>query len=264
MVATRELSAKMSLFEIMFFRNSTALLFLSPFLARIGVRGLATEKFKLHASRAVIQFGAQYSWVYGVALLPIAEVMALEFSIPIWVALLAIPFLRETMPFHKWAATALGFAGVLIILRPGLAVVQPAALIVLAGCIAFAANHVMIKYLTRTESALVIVFYINVCQLPLSLVPSLFTWVTPDLTDVPWILMWGGAGLLGNYCMARALKLADATLLAPVDFLRLPATALAGYLVYREALDPLTALGAVVIFAGNYYSVRHETRRSKA
>jgi drug/metabolite transporter (DMT)-like permease len=253
----------MAAIEIVFFRNATALVLLLPFVWRVGLRGVATRKIGWHAGRAAIQIVAQFTWVYGITHLPLAEVMALEFSIPIWVALIAIPFLGERMTLHKWAATILGFAGVLVILRPGVAVVDPAALIVLGGCIVFALNHVLIKYLTRTEDALVIVFYINLCQLPLGLVPSLFVWVTPGLADMPWIVLWGGAGLLGNYAMARALHLADATLLAPIDFLRLPFTALAAYLVYREALDPLTALGAAVIFGANYYSVRKEARHPK-
>jgi len=260
MVAVRELTSELPKVEIMFFRNIIAVVVLTPFLWRGGLRGLGTRRGWVHGGRAAIQFTAQFTWVYGVALLPLAEVTSLEFTIPVWTALLAIPLLGERMGRHRWIATLGGFAGVLIILRPGAAVISPAALVVLAGCVAFAANHVAVKYLTRHDDPKLIVFYMNVLQLPMGLIPALFVWVWPAWSDAPWILAWGLAGLAANYAMARAFRLADATLMAPLDFLRLPLVALVAYLVYAEALDVWVALGAAMIFGGNYYSVWREAR----
>ena len=261
MVSARQLSTTMSAFQILGFRNLIGVLILLPFLWRGGWAGLASRRLPLHGARAAIQFAAQFCWIYGVALLPLAEVTALEFTVPIWTALLAMPLLAERMGPHKWLATVGGFAGVLVMLRPGVAAVSPAAVVVLAGCVCFAANHVAVKYLTRTDDAKLIVFYMNAFQLPAAMIPAAFLWVTPAAADVPWIAVWGTAGLLGNYAMARAFRLADATLISPLDFLRLPFVAVIGYAAYGEAVEPWTVLGALIIFGSNYLSVEREARR---
>ncbi len=141
--------------------------------------------------------------------------------------------------------------------------VSPVALVVIAGAACFAASGVLVKYLTRTEDATMIVFYMNLLQLPIVTIPALFVWVHPDLADWPWIVAWGLAGLGAHYTMARGLRLADITLIFPLDFLRLPLIAVVGWLLYAEALDPWTVLGAAIIFAGNYQSVRHEARKKE-
>ena len=261
MISARQLSTTMSAFEILGFRSLIGVLILLPFMWRGGRASLTTRKLPLHGGRAVIQFSAQFCWIYGVALLPLVEVTALEFTVPIWTALLAMPLLAERMGIPKWLATLGGFAGVVVMLRPGITAVSPAALVVLAGCILFAANHVAVKYLTRSDDPKLIVFYMNAFQLPMGLIPAAFMWVTPAAADFPWIAVWGTAGLLGNYSMARAFRLADATLISPLDFLRLPFIAIIGYFVYSEAVELWTLLGAAIIFGSNYFSVEHEARR---
>jgi drug/metabolite transporter (DMT)-like permease len=175
-------------------------------------------------------------------------------------------FLGETMWRHKWIATILGFAGALIILQPEGSAFSVAGFVMLLGSFLYAGSGVLVKYLTRTESPQGIIFYMNAMQLPLGLIPAvfIFDWVTPTLIDIPWILAWGLSGLAAHYTMARALKLADITIIFPLDFLRLPLMALLGYLIYTEAINPWTAVGGLVIFAANYYSVREEARRGEA
>lgn len=259
-VAARDLWHTMSIFEILAFRSFIGVVVMLPFVLRGGLAGLATPNIKLHGLRAVVQLGGQACWIYGVALLALAEITALEFTVPLWAALLAAPLLGERLQRHKWIATIGGFIGVLIILRPGVVAVSFPALVVLAGGVFYALSGIFVKYLTRTDTPRIIVFYMNLIQLPIGLIPALFVWVTPSWADVPWILIWGLSGLFAHYTMARALKLADISLIYPLDFLRLPFMALIGYLFYAEALDPWIVLGAVIIFGGNYYSVRREAR----
>jgi drug/metabolite transporter (DMT)-like permease len=260
-VAARELTHEMPTMEILVFRNAVAVLVMAPFVLGRGLVGLRTRNTKVHLFRAVVQLGGQFGWIYGIALLPLADVTALEFTIPMWTLLLAVVFLGETASRARILATVAGLIGVVVILRPGLAVVTPAALVVLAGSACYAGSGVLVKYLTRTEDATMIVFYMNLLQLPIVAIPALFVWVHPGLADLPLILAWGFSGLGAHYTMARGLRLADITLIFPLDFLRLPLIAIVGWMLYAEALDPWTALGAVIIFAGNYYSVRHETRK---
>ena len=257
-VTARELSNEMHTVEILVFRNAIAVAVVAPFILGKGLARLKTRNIKLHLTRAVLQLGGQFSWIYGITLLPLAEVTALEFTVPLWTLILAVLFLGETASRAKIIATAAGLIGVAVILRPGIEAVSPVALLVLAGAGCFAGSSVLVKYLTRTEDATMIVFYMNVLQLPIVTIPALFVWVHPSLADWPWIMAWGLAGLGAHYTMARGLNLADITLIFPLDFLRLPLIAFVGWMFYAEALDPWTALGAVIIFAGNYHSVRKE------
>jgi drug/metabolite transporter (DMT)-like permease len=253
----------MSVFEILAFRSAIGIIVVLPFLIRGGLKGLITPNIKMHGLRALVQLGGQACWIYGVALLTLVELTALEFTVPLWAALFAAPLLGERLQRHKWIATIGGFIGVLIILRPGVVALSVPALAVLLGSVFYALSGIFVKYLTRTDTPQLIVFYMNLIQLPIGLIPALFVWVTPSWSDVPWILIWGLSGLFAHYTMARALKLADITLIYPLDFLRLPFMALIGYLFYAELLDTWIALGAVIIFGGNIYSVRQEARGAK-
>jgi drug/metabolite transporter (DMT)-like permease len=265
MVAARELkSAGMSVFEVLTFRSLVALLIILPLIPIRGARTFATRRFGFHALRNFLHFGGQFGWVYGIALLPLATVSALEFLTPVCIAVLAVLFLGEKLKPHRALATILGFVGALTIIRPGLEVVDWASLVVIASCFFYAAANIMVKPLTRTESALVIVFYMQVVQLPLGLIPALFDWLDPRWMDAPWLAVIGATALTSHYCIARALKLADATIVFPLEFFRLPASALAGFALYGERVEVWVAVGAAIMFAGNYYNVRREARRPKA
>ncbi len=261
MVAVRELARVMSTFEILAFRSFVALVILLPVAARLGRAAYTTRRFRLHLARNAVHFTAQYGWIVGIAILPLAEVTALEFTTPAWAAILAALFLGERIGGVRALAVICGLAGVLIILRPGIEVIDPGALIVLASAICYASSNVMVKALTRTDRAFVIVFYMQIIQLPLGLVPALFDWTTPGWADVPWIVLVGATAIGAHYGMARAFALVDASVILPVDFLRLPFVALIGGLAYGEALDVFVLIGAAVMFTGNYASVRREARR---
>ena len=262
-IATRSLHTEMSAFEILFFRSLIGVLVVFPFIVRNHFTDIRVANFRWHFGRAAIQFGGQICWIYGIIHLTLSDLTAIEFSIPLFTALLAVVFLGERMWRHKWVATILGFVGVLIILRPDGTAFNIAGLVMITGSFLYAGSGVLVKYLTRTETPQGIIFWMNLLQLPAGLIPAIFIydWVTPGLSDVPWILIWGLAGLWAHYAMARALALADITIIFPLDFLRLPVLAFIGYLFYAEVLDPWTAVGALIIFAGNWYSVREESRR---
>jgi drug/metabolite transporter (DMT)-like permease len=262
-VAARSLHTEMSTFEILFFRSLIGVLVVLPFIARNHFIDIRLTNIRLHSGRAVIQFGGQVCWIYGVTHLTFSDLTAIEFSVPLFTALLAVLFLGERMWRHKWIATIFGFAGVLIILRPEGSAFNTAGAVMILGSFLYAGSGVLVKFLTRTETPQGIIFWMNLLQLPAGLIPAvfIFDWVTPGIADVPWILIWGLSGLWAHYAMARALSLADITIIFPLDFLRLPVMAVIGYLLYAEALDPWTAVGALIIFTGNWYSVREESRR---
>jgi drug/metabolite transporter (DMT)-like permease len=178
---------------------------------------------------------------------------------PVWAAVLAMIFLGERLNQGRIVMLALGVVGVLVMLRPGLAVIQPAALVMLVGAFAYASTMVATKRLSGHDSAFAILFYMAVIQLPLALVPALPQWAWPGLRDLPWVLALGVVGLSAHYCMTRAFRLADAMVVVPIDFLRLPLIAVVGALLYGERLDLVIMVGAAVIFAGTFYSIRRES-----
>ncbi len=259
-VAVRELARTMGSFEILFLRSLVSLLIVLAIVPFFGWRTLRTQRFGLHVFRNVVHFGGQYAWVYAISMLPLATVFAIEFTMPVWTAVLAMLILGERMNRGRAVMLALGLAGILIILRPGYADVSPAALVMLAGAFAYASIMIATKRLAQTDSALAILFYMAAVQVPIGLLPALQDWVTPGLSDLPWVVAIGASGLLAHFCMTRAFRLADAMVVVPIDFLRLPLIAVVGLLFYGEPIELATLLGAAVIFAGTYYSIRREGR----
>jgi drug/metabolite transporter (DMT)-like permease len=259
-VAVRELARTLGSFEILFLRSAVSLVIVLAILPWFGLRALRTKRPGLHLVRNVLHFGGQYAWVYAISMLPLATVFAIEFTMPVWTAVLAMLILGERMNRGRAVMLALGLAGILVILRPGFADISPAALVMLAGAFAYASVMIATKRLAQDDSALAILFYMTVIQVPISLLPALPGWVDPAPADLPWIVAVGASGLVAHYCMTRAFRVADAMVVVPVDFLRLPLIAAVGLVLYGEPIELPTLLGAAVIFAGTYYSIRRESR----
>jgi drug/metabolite transporter (DMT)-like permease len=257
-VAVRELQRHMGSFEIVFLRSVVMLAIVGAMLPRAGIATVRTRRFVEHLSRAVLHIGGQYLWVYSIGLLTLATVFAIEFTMPIWAALLAALFLGERLTGPRLVQLTLGLAGVLIILRPGIGAFHPAALAALACSFLYATTMIYTKRLSATESPLAVLFWMSLVQAPITLAAALPHWVAPVIADLPWIVGIGIGSFTAHYCMTRAMHLVDATVAVPIDFFRLPLIAVVGALFYAEALDPLVFIGAAVIFAGTYYSLRRE------
>jgi len=259
-ISGRELSAELTAFQTSMVRSAVCLGFLVVLLAVIGFRRVRTAKIKQHVTRNAIHFTAQTSWLYGVAILPLAEVFAIEFTAPIWTAVLAMLFLKEKMTGNRLLAILLGFAGILIILRPGAAVMNPASFVVLFSALGFASTYVFTRHMTATESPLTMIFYMNLIQLPMGLAASIHGWTLPSLEMWPWVLMIGVSGLGSHFCFAHAFSHADATVVSPLDFIRLPFIAVIGYAFYQEPWDLMIILGGAVIFSGNLLNLWGERK----
>jgi drug/metabolite transporter (DMT)-like permease len=189
-------------------------------------------------------------------LIPIGQVVAIEFTMPIWTALLAAAFLGERITLFKLLAIVLGLVGVVVIVRPDTGAINPGQLIALAAAVGFGISIVLVKSLTRTEPTVSIIFWMLAVQSVAGLIPSLLLWSWPTATAWGWIVLVALCGTFSHFCMARALLYADATIVIPMDFLRVPLTATVGWLVYSERLDVFTVLGAALILAGNLLNLR--------
>jgi len=259
-IAARQLLRHLGTFEILAFRTGVALLIVLAFALRTGAATLKTRRIGVHLWRNGVHLGGQASWVYAIGVLPLATVFAIEFTSPIWVALLAVLFLGERLTRGRLAMLALGLAGVLVILRPGLGVFQPASLVMLFGSFCFAIQFIGTKQLSRTESPMAVLFWMSMIQTPVCLAAALPGWIAPQPADLPWILGIGIGSFTAHYCMTRAMKLADAMVVVPVDYFRLPLIAVVGAIFYAEPFDPMVFLGAALIFGGVWFSLASERR----
>lgn len=261
-VSGRELSGFMGTFQILFFRSVVGVITIVLCMGKTGFHHVRTSRFGLHAVRNVVHFGGQLGWFYGIACISLAEVFAIEFTVPVWTAFMARALLKEPLTRSRITAVAFGICGMLVILRPGLSVIHPAALAVLAGAVCYALSHTLTRRLVQSDTPMTVLFYMTLIQLPFGLVLSLGSWIEPSLSLLPWIIGVGVTSLLAHYCMARALTLADATLVVPMDFLRLPLIALVGFLFYNEAIDVFVLVGALIMLTGNYINIRAEQQQS--
>jgi drug/metabolite transporter (DMT)-like permease len=263
-ISIRELAVTLNILEILLLR---ALLGIAIVLALVAVRPdlrsmIGRQRLLLHVVRNSIHFGAQYLWALGLVVLPLATVFALEFTMPAWTIILALPLLGERMTASRIGAVVLGLADVFVILRPGLEAIQPAALLVLAAAFAYAAKNIATKKLTQTESTFAIVCWMNVIQVPLALIgadPA--SLASLHLGDVLPAVGVGISGVTAHYCISNAFRAGDASLVVPLDFLRIPLIAVIGWWLYRESVDVLVFSGAGLIIAGVLWNLHGEARR---
>lgn len=262
-VSIRGLAATLNIFEILAIRNGCGVVVLLALtVTRTDLRQtLALRRMGLHALRNSVHFASQYAWALSLTLLPLATVFALEFTMPAWVALLAMPFLGERLTASRAGSIILGFIGVLVIVRPGLESFRPAVLLVLAAAFGYAVSLITTKQLTGTVGTFAILFWMNAMQLPMGLAGSdpLFP-LKLGAAHLPFVIGVGVAGLTSHFCLANAFRAGDATIVVPFDFLRIPLIALIGWLFYNEALDVFVFAGAAIIIAGVVLNLRAEWR----
>jgi drug/metabolite transporter (DMT)-like permease len=262
-LAVRALAKNLSVFEIMSLRSGSGLAFLLTLMAVWPKmrRGLTSRRIRLHFVRNSVHFVGQIIWALAITLLPFATVFALEFTAPIWVALLAVMLLGERLSLRRAASIALCLAGVLVILHPGFWSFRPVALLALGAAITRALAAVVTKKLTQTETTFAILFWMNLMQLPMNLAGSDPLFITKlDLSMALPLIGIAVTGLSAHLCMAEAFRCSDAIVVVPLDFLRVPLIALIGWSFYGEALDALVLAGSSLIIAGVIWNLRTEVR----
>jgi drug/metabolite transporter (DMT)-like permease len=256
-VAGRETTRELNVFEIIEVRSIIAFVLLLPLIHRNGgFAALKTARLPQHIARNVIHYGAQLGWFFALTLIPIGQVVAIEFTMPIWTAILAAAFLGERITSWRAIAILLGVIGVVMIVRPATGEVNPGQLIALAAAVGFGISMALVKSLTRTESALAVIFWMTVVQFVAGFVPTLYVWVWPSAYAWGWLVVIAICGTFSHYCLASAMRYADASIVVPMDFLRVPLTATVGWLLYSEQLDLFTVLGAALILTGNLLNLK--------
>jgi len=256
-VSGRAITREVDVFQVMEMRSVIAFFMLLPLVYREGgIRAMRTNILKVHIGRNVAHYVGQFAWLMGLTIIPLAQVIAIEFTAPIWAAIMAAMFLGERLTWRKAVAISFGLAGVALVVRPGTAHLNPGHLIVLGAAFVFAISFITTKVLTRSDSATKIIFWMLIIQSIIGLIPALRVWVWPSAAIWPWILVIAFSGTFAHYCMAKALTYGEASVVMPMDYLRVPLSALLGYLLYAEAIDSFTAIGAGLILAGNLFNLR--------
>ncbi len=256
----RYLSEDLHPFEIAFFRNFFGLMFMVPWLMRVGLMRLRTRRVRLYTVRGLTGMLAMLTWFYALSLMPLADAVALSFTSPLFATAGAALFLAERVGLRRWSATVVGLVGAMMILRPGPGTFDLAAALVLVSAAAMAATALMIKELSRTEPVDAMVIYMVLYMTPLTFVPALIVWQTPDWEQLVWLLALAAVGTLGNISATRAFAAAEASALFPYDFVRLPFTALIGFFAFAQVPDRWTWIGAGVIALSSLYIAHREAR----
>lgn len=263
-VAGRAVSLEHDTFEILLYRSIVSFVIVLAVGGAAGALGqITTRNMKWHLARNLSHFTGQNLWFYALALLPLAQVIAVEFTSPIWVALLAPLVLGERLTPVRALAAVIGFIGVLIVVRPQVGGLSAPMLAVAISAIGFAGSALFTRRLTRTETITCIMFWLTLMQAVMGLVcAGIDGHITlPSAQAMPWLALIGLTGLAAHFCLSSALAIAPAALVMPMDFMRLPVMAVIGVLLYSEPVDAMVVLGALVIFAANWLNLRPQAPR---
>lgn len=265
-VSGREAATQLDTFELMTYRSAIGAVIVLAVIAATGRwSAVRTRHPRTHVLRNIAHFTGQNLWFYAVAAIPLAQVFALEFTTPLWVIVLSPLLLGERLTRTRGFCAAMGFVGILIVARPGASGLNAGIITAASAAIFFALTIMTTKRLTRTDTILCILFYLTTLQLAFGLAITVVDGdiAVPDLTILPYVVAVGLGGLLAHFCYTKALSLAPATVVSPIDFARLPTVAIVAWLLYSETIDIWVFVGAAIIFVGNYVNIWTETRRPR-
>ena len=260
-VSGRELGGYLDTFEIMMYRSLIGIFIVFIFLFyNKSFFEISFKKIKLHFIRNIFHFAGQNLWFFAVIYIPLSQLFAFEFSVPIWVAVLAPIFLKEKLTFVRFFAILVGFVGILIVARPNFSSLDPAIISAALCAIGFAVTSITTKKLTSTESITCILFWLTIMQFIFGFICSGIDGEIdfPNGFEFIWIITIGICGLLAHFCITKALSLAPALVVSPLEFLRLPFISLIGFFIYNENLEFIVFFGSIFILVDNIINKKKE------
>jgi drug/metabolite transporter (DMT)-like permease len=246
---------------VVFLRSSLSLLLLLPPILRRGWGQLRTRHLKEHLVRGTVGMAAMYCFFYGIAQLGLAEALLLNYSLPLFIPLVERAWLSEPTPRGIWKPLLIGMLGLTLILKPGMGLFRPAALVGVLGALFAATAQVGVRRLTRTESVTKIVFYFSICSTLIGLGPALFAWVTPSAGSVPLMLAMVTSGTLAQLLMTRAYQLAPAALVGPFIYSSVAFAAALDWLIFSRHPDGVSAFGTLLVIFAGVVALRVAARR---
>ena len=256
LVTVRELTQTMSVFTLVFIRCVFGILVLVPWLLRNGRSALKTTRWKVYAIRAVATYSGMVTFFYGLKVVELADANAIQFTGPFFTVILLQVFIGERVGFDRWIAICFGFAGTMLVIKPGFGVFVPAMLGIVYTAFAYGASNAATRALSTTEDKNAVVFYMFAMMLPLSIGPAILDWTTPTLADLPLLGFFLFIGYFSIHCVTRAYVHAPAAPLTPAYYIQLPMVSAMAYALYGEVPDALTWVGAAVICMSGYWVAR--------
>lgn len=264
-VAGRAVSFQLDTFEIMLFRSFIGFLLVLGFiLVRGEGKKLSRRHMGVHVVRNLFHFSGQNLWFFALTVIPLAQVFALEFTTPLWILILSPLILGERLSRKKISVGLIGFGGALLVAQPAMSGLSLGVISAALAAVGFAGSIVLTKKLTQSETILTVLFYMTLFQLGFGIICAGYDGdiALPSAQNLPWVMLIACAGLAAHFSLTAALSLAPATLIAPIDFIRLPAIVVIGFVFYSEPVDALVILGAGIIFAANYVNILGERNPS--
>jgi len=258
LIGGREMGGQLDTFEIMMYRSFIGIVIVLAVARLSGTLGeIKTNRMKLHIGRNLLHFSGQNLWFYAVVFIPLSQLVAFEFTTPLWVLALAPFFLKEKLSMTQIIAAIIGFIGILVVARPGTAEFSWPLMAAIFCAVGFAGAILTTKHLTTDQSVTCILFWLVSIQAVLGIVAAAADGSIgfPEGSARFWIFVVAIGGLSAHFCLTRALSLAPAVIVTPMDFLRLPVVALVGFLIYSEGLDPMVLLGAGLIIGANLFNL---------
>ena len=260
----RGLKDEVHLFEVVFFRSLFGFLFLVPLFWNKNFTGLKTSRFSMHMVRGLSGVASLYLMFGALIFIPMGDVAAITFTRPLLASVCAIIFLGEASRGHRWTAVIFGLIGAYIIVRPGVSPISWGQILAIICVLAMVINSMAIKSLTRTDSADTIVVWQMIVFTTVSIGPALYVWVTPTLEQLGLLMLMGFAGTLTQRAMTRAYKAADATIVLPFEYTRLPFAAFMGLVLFSEFPDMWVWIGGTIIFSATVYMAHKERQEARA
>lgn len=251
-------------FQIGFLRSVFGLIFLLPIILKgWDFSDLRVKRPKLHIIRGALSAVNTLAWFTAIAIMPLGEAVALNFTAPLFVTLLAAIFLGEVVRARRWTATVVGFIGVLIVVRPGVETVQLGAILALGSALSIAVNVLLIRVMSQEDSTRAIVTTFNLAIVLFTLIPAVLVWSWPS--PVMWAATFavGVTTTVAHLMLTKAMSLAEASAIVPLEFIRLPMAVLIGFVWFAEILDGWTILGAAIIGCSAVYIARREALAAK-
>lgn len=254
-IGIRELDDKIDSVQIIFYRSFIGLIALGV-LFRNKINLPNWSMIKNHMFRNIFHILGQYGWIVGILHLSLAEVTAIEFSVPIWILIIAALFLKEKLTTSKIISMLLGFGGVLVIIKPGIEMINTSSTLVLLSAISYAIAHISTKQLTKTYNPLDIVFMMCIIQAPISFCLAIPTLIPPTFKDISLLIIISLSALSAHFAMSKAMKQADISAIISIDYLRLPILIIIGILFYKETFEPIYLIGGMLIILGNWVNLK--------
>ena len=255
----RQVSTDLRAFEIVFFRNLFGSLVILPWFVKHGWAPLRTRRLSIHIIRVGVSVTSIFTFYMALIEAPLAQVTALSFLGPIIGAFFATLFLGEVVRLRRWLAIFLGFAGTIVVLRPGFGAIEYGAMLALVSAVGWGVSMTITKFLSKTESTITIISYNVVLMTPLALIAALFVWEWPSWTQLAWLAAIGLLTTTASLGFTQAIKESAINVVMPIDYFRLIWIAIIGFVFYGEVPTIYTWIGGTMIFASATYIAYRES-----